>query len=258
MSNNLTTETVRVYREGNIIPSHPGPDWTRFVCISDTHSHTFEIPSGDVLLHAGDLSSWGSLSQLMITVEWLKSLEHPVKIMVAGNHDLCLDEMWAQPIYGIPPEEVEQARSYVQSQAAVGLHYLEHEPFQIMSPSGREWKVYGSPAAPVHVEGAFQYETTGEAQVIYNRIPQDTDILITHTPPFMTLDTTRKGKQAGCHVLSGKLTELRRCRLHVFGHIHECAGAQINTDDPSRLVDRVSVNAAMAVTKKAVVVDLRN
>jgi Icc-related predicted phosphoesterase len=94
--------------------------------------------------------------------------------------------------------------------------------------------------------------------VIYNRIPRDTDILITHTPPFMTLDTTRKGKQAGCHVLSRKLAELRKCRLHVFGHIHESAGAQINTDDPSRLVDRVSVNAAMAVTKKAVVVDLRN
>lgn len=93
---------------------------------------------------------------------------------------------------------------------------------------------------------------------IYNRIPQDTDILITHTPPFMTLDATKKGKHAGCPVLSAKLAELRRCRLHVFGHIHECAGAQINTNDPTRLVDRVSVNAAMAVTKKAVVVDLRN
>jgi hypothetical protein len=75
------TETVRVYREGNdIIPFHPGYDWTRFVCISDTHSRTFEIPPGDVLLHAGDLSSWGSLSQLMHTVEWLKSLQHPVKM----------------------------------------------------------------------------------------------------------------------------------------------------------------------------------
>lgn len=74
----------------------------------------------------------------------------------------------------------------------------------------------------------------------------------------MTLDTTRKGKQAGCHVLAGRLAELRRCRLHVFGHIHECAGAQINIDDLSRVVDRVSVNAAMAVTKKAIVVDLHN
>ncbi|KAG0706348.1 Metallo-dependent phosphatase-like protein [Suillus ampliporus] len=253
------TETVRVYRQGtDIIPPHPGSDWTRFVCISDTHSHTFDIPIGDVLLHAGDLSSWGSLSQLIITVEWLKSLDHPVKIMVAGNHDLCLDETWAQPIYGLPPEEVHQARAYVRSQAAAGLYYLEHQPFRFTVPWGREWKVYGSPAAPLYAQGAFQYETTDEARVIYNRIPEDTDILITHTPPFMTLDTTRKGKQAGCHILSSKLAELRKCRLHVFGHIHESAGAQINTYDPYRLVDRVSVNAAMAVTKKAIVVDLRN
>ncbi|KAG1749090.1 Metallo-dependent phosphatase-like protein [Suillus paluster] len=219
------TETICVYRQGtDFIPPHPGSDWTRFVCISDTHSRTFEIPTGDVLLHAGDLSSWGSLSQLSITVEWLKSLDHPMKIM------LCLDENWAQPIYGLPPEEVHRARTYVRSQAAAGLHYLEHQPFRFMMPSGREWKVYGSPAAPLYAQGAFQYETTDEARVIYNRIPEDTDILITHTPPFMTLDTTRKRKQAGCHVLSSKLAELRKCRLHVFGHIHECAGAQISTD----------------------------
>jgi len=84
--------------------------------------------------------------------------------MVAGNHDLCLDEMWAHPTYGISPEEVHHARSYVRSQAATGLHYLEHEAFRIMSPSGREWKVHGSPAAPLYAQGAFQYETTDEAQ----------------------------------------------------------------------------------------------
>ncbi|KAG2366823.1 Metallo-dependent phosphatase-like protein [Suillus spraguei] len=254
-------ETMRIYREGiDIIPPHPGSDWTRFVCISDTHSRTFRIPTGDVLLHAGDLSSWGSLSQLFITVEWLKSLDHPMKMritlicngpsMVAGNHDVRLKLKRYQ--------EVQQARTYVRSQTAAGLHYIEHEPFRFMLSSGREWKVYGSPAAPVYARGSFQYETTDEARVIYNRIPKDTDILITHTPPFMTLDRTSKGKHAGCHVLSNKLAELWNCRLHVFGHIHECAGAQINTNDPFRLVDRVSVNAAMAVTKRAIVVDLLN
>jgi Icc-related predicted phosphoesterase len=74
----------------------------------------------------------------------------------------------------------------------------------------------------------------------------------------MTLDTTRNGKHAGCHVLLNKLAELRNCRLHVFGHIHECAGAQVNTGDPFRPLDSVSVNAAMAMTKKAIVVDLLN
>ena len=87
-------------------PPHPGPAWTRFVCISDTHSKTCSVPEGDALLHAGDLSSWGYVPQLETTVEWLAGLPHPIKMcvlplhvsgylrvltllsMIAGNHDV--------------------------------------------------------------------------------------------------------------------------------------------------------------------------
>lgn len=34
-------------------PTAPSLNYTRFVCISDTHSRTYHIPPGDVLLHAG-------------------------------------------------------------------------------------------------------------------------------------------------------------------------------------------------------------
>lgn len=38
-------------------PSKPeGFQWTRFVCISDSHCATFPLPSGDVLIHAGDMT----------------------------------------------------------------------------------------------------------------------------------------------------------------------------------------------------------
>lgn len=66
--------------EGTPLPPHPGSGWTRFVCISDTHSRQYRVPSGDVLLHGGDLSSWGHPSELATTIEWLKSLDHPVKM----------------------------------------------------------------------------------------------------------------------------------------------------------------------------------
>lgn len=32
------------------------PESTRFVLVSDTHTHTFPVPDGDILLHAGDLT----------------------------------------------------------------------------------------------------------------------------------------------------------------------------------------------------------
>ncbi|KAH7919901.1 Metallo-dependent phosphatase [Leucogyrophana mollusca] len=249
-------ESARVYTDfHHKLPPHPGSEWTRFVCISDTHSRVFPVPPGDVLLHAGDLSSWGSLDELRPTVEWLKSLEHPVKIMIAGNHDLCLDEQWGLQTYGINPDDIRHARAYVRSDA--GLHYLEYEAFQFTAPSGRTWKVYGSPAAPIHVQGAFQYGTSEEARAIYDRIPLDTEILVTHTPPFMTQDRTRKGKNAGCQILASALQQLPECRLHVFGHIHEANGAQTDTD-ASGGTGRVFVNAAVASHGNAIVVDLKN
>ena len=63
-------------------PRHPGVGWTRFVCISDTHSMIFSVPPGDVLLHAGDLSAHGTLRELEGTIDWLKSLPHPAKLCV--------------------------------------------------------------------------------------------------------------------------------------------------------------------------------
>jgi Icc-related predicted phosphoesterase len=73
----------------------------------------------------------------------------------------------------------------------------------------------------------------------------------------MILDTTRRGKHAGCQVLAARLKQLDACRLHVFGHIHEAHGACIvkDTDDDD---GRVAVNAALICGKPAIIVDLAN
>lgn len=65
-------------------PAQP-PGTTRFVCISDTHSQTFNVPDGDVLLHSGDLSSYGRQADLEVTLNWLASLPHKIKMSVAGS-----------------------------------------------------------------------------------------------------------------------------------------------------------------------------
>jgi 3',5'-cyclic AMP phosphodiesterase CpdA len=86
---------VRVHKDhtsANDVP-HPGQGWTRFVCISDTHSHFPEIPLGDVLFHAGDMSSWGYPAQIQQVFDWLVELPHPIKMCVALNvpKGLCAD-----------------------------------------------------------------------------------------------------------------------------------------------------------------------
>ncbi|TFK55026.1 Metallo-dependent phosphatase, partial [Heliocybe sulcata] len=209
-------------------PPHPGSDWTRFVCISDTHSRRYPVPPGDVLLHSGDLSLYGSFSALHKTIAWLQTLPHPLKIIIAGNHDLCLDPDWTQNTLGYDEDSQKtgSAQALVRDLAVreAGIQYLEHESYQFTSVSGKQWNVYGSPAAPRYSDGAFQYATDQEADEIYSNIPLDTEILLTHTPPYRTLDKTRKGKHAGCRRLAAHMSQLNACRLHVFGHIHEGHG----------------------------------
>ena len=80
----ITTSTAVVFQDYDVEnpPPVPSPDWTRFVCISDTHSRTFPVPPGDVLLHSGDLTNTGLFSEFRTTVEWLRDLPHPTKMSV--------------------------------------------------------------------------------------------------------------------------------------------------------------------------------
>lgn len=82
--------------------------------------------------------------------------------------------------------------------------------------------------------------------------------MITHTPPYHTLDQSRKGVHAGCKTLAAKVEQLKPCRLHVFGHIHEANGAHMHQGNSDEgLPDRVSVNGAWG-DHSTVIVDLKD
>ncbi|KAI1174933.1 Metallo-dependent phosphatase [Nemania sp. FL0916] len=178
------------------------------VCISDTHNSQCEIPTGDILIHAGDLTQSGSLEELQATITWLHNQPHQVKLVVAGNHDLLLDSN----------------KDSQDGKAAMGrqklewgsINYLQDDSITV-SVRGRRLKIYGSPKSPRQGNWAFQY--LREDDVWEHKIPDDTDILITHGPPRGHLDLTN----LGCHHL---LRELWRVHplLHVFGHVHEGYG----------------------------------
>lgn len=83
-TSNITTATAVVHLDYDLAnpPPVPSPEWTRFVCISDTHTRTFHVPPGDVLLHSGDLTNTGLFSEFRTTVEWLRELPHATKMSV--------------------------------------------------------------------------------------------------------------------------------------------------------------------------------
>ena len=92
----------------------------------------------------------------------------------------------------------------------------------------------------------------------WSRIPEDVEILMTHTPALGILDETRRGIEAGCQELRERLEILHNCRLHVFGHIHEAYGAQIRDRVlGDTALEVVSVNAALPDSEQAIIVDLK-
>jgi Icc-related predicted phosphoesterase len=58
----------------------------------------------------------------------------------------------------------------------------------------------------------------------WNKIPDDTDILVTHTPPVGHGDLCCTGVRAGCVELLTTVQQRVQPKYHVFGHIHEGYG----------------------------------
>ena len=83
---------------------------TRFCIISDTHTaelwpsddqtHAYRrpLPSADVLLHAGDITTYGYISEYESMVGMLSEADAELKIVIAGNHDVTLDEPYYEKI----------------------------------------------------------------------------------------------------------------------------------------------------------------
>ena len=64
----------------------------KLTIISDTHNKhkhiTGDLPGGDLLLHAGDLSSMGYEHEIREFAAWYNKLDgYHHKVFIAGNHD---------------------------------------------------------------------------------------------------------------------------------------------------------------------------
>lgn len=93
--------------------------------------------------------------------------------------------------------------------------------------TGRKLKIYGCPTAPLYGLSAFQIPRSND--IWSGKVPKDTDILLTHGPPYRHLDG---GLFSGCQYLAKEITRVRP-RL-VFGHIHVGYGREDIVLDPVR------------------------
>jgi len=171
----------------------------KIVTISDTHGmhRSLNMPDGDVLIHAGDFCSRGSLENVSEFNEWLGGLNYKHKIVIAGNHELCLER------------DAEKAEALI-----TNAIYLKDTSVVIDGV-----KFYGAPWQPYFFNWAFNLQRGAELKEKWDLIDSDTDVLITHGPPHGYLDETFKGEHVGCEELV-KVVRRIKPKFHVFGHIH--------------------------------------
>ena len=194
----------------NLLRPRPKPlsPAIRVVCISDTHClKTSEIPDGDLLIHAGDLTNLGSAEEGQDQINWLDSLPHEHKVAIAGNHDRHLDPRSREVL---PLEDQQRLLDWK------GIRYLQHSAVTLKFRGSRALTIYGAPQTPASKrdDHAFRYLEGSDAWS--DTIPKDIDILVTHSPPKYHLDLP---VALGCEYLLGEVWHVQPT-LHVFGHVH--------------------------------------
>ena len=117
--------------------STPQTRKTRIVCISDTHNQTPKLPKGDVLIHAGDLTNAGTAADIQKQLDWLRDQPHPVKIVVAGNHDSWFDKR------SRGEDDLKRGTKL----DLEGIDYLEGKKV-IKEIKGRSISIFGAPDIP--------------------------------------------------------------------------------------------------------------
>ena len=184
--------------------------------ISDTHGKhneiTQDLPGGDLLLHAGDISSMGYQHEVQQFCKWFNNVEnYGHKIFIAGNHDWGFQN------------NVEKIMEIVNSYKTVD--YIQDETISVGNDE-KMVNIYGSPWQPEFYNWAFNLPKNGvELAAKWDAIPDNTDILITHGPAFGVLDTVagKMWDNLGCQLLTDKIKTIKP-KIHLCGHIHSGYG----------------------------------
>lgn len=201
---------------------------TKIVCVSDTHLAEPDLPKGDILIHAGDFTYRGTPKEIAQSLYWLAKHIHKYEVVIItpGNHD------WGYELdYSQNKQECVDKGIYVLNDEALTFDGI---------------KFWGSPITPEFCSWAFNRDRGAAIRNHWDLIPEDTNVLISHGPPYGILDGVPKFNKellgydkhyrpmwakkvnsvehTGCQDLLLRITQLKQLKLHVFGHIHESYG----------------------------------
>jgi Icc-related predicted phosphoesterase len=207
----------------------------RITHISDTHNKhnqlNGKLPGGLLLIHSGDITSLGRKHEVEQFIKWFGKQDYTHKVFIAGNHDMSFDrekllrdklahfegrtEYDTECAEGKPQWLIEMLDNLPND-----VYYLENSSIKLEGIN-----IWGSPVSPSFGYGwGFNKDRGHDINQVWNTIPMDTDIVITHSPIYGYNDRAQNTNQnVGCADLYYRLHEVKP-HLHFAGHIHEGHG----------------------------------
>jgi Icc-related predicted phosphoesterase len=214
---------------------------TRVVCTSDLHENWIDVPEGDVLLVAGDIT-YGfkgdyASQQAVLSHDFFQwAMEQPVEkvVVIAGNHDQSV-QAWGWPIVPAKGDKIV---------------YLEDEGVDVCG-----LRIWGTPWQPYFYSWAFNApERHGERflKSKFDLIPDETDIIVCHGPPYGYGDHEPNGMydhlgygdtqpRLGSRALADAVRRVDPS-LMVCGHIHFGRGVYDVQGKRTQVVNAALVN----------------
>ncbi len=161
----------------------------------------------DLMIHSGDCSNWRDPYQNEVEVRefiyWYSRVKIPNKIYVAGNHCTSIEKRLVNK----------------EDFTSNGIIYLENSSVEIEG-----LKIWGSPVTPNFCNWSFM-KSRDKLHDLWQTIPEDSDIVITHGPAKTILDLSynREGvlEYCGCNALKKRILQIEP-KLFLFGHLHNC------------------------------------
>ncbi len=218
-------------------------------CISDTHGYhetlKEKLHGGDMIIHAGDCSHFGSLEANIAFLKWFNELPYRFKIMVAGNHDFAFQL---------------KSKEFQSSLKNTEVIYLEDSYVTLDG-----FTVFGSPWTVGNNGWAFEQFFEYKIEEIYaSTIPsnQKLDIIVSHAPLKGYMDVTkRQGNTGPVEIHYGTdamlgLVEKKKPRLVVFGHVHNQYGKSV-MENGTTLVNASIFKGTKMPLNDPIIIDLK-
>ena len=188
----------------------------KITAISDTHTNHDKLneflPGGDLLFHAGDTTNRGYLTEIENFAKWFDKIDnYDHKIFIAGNHDFGFQD------------NLDVVKGMLS-----GYKTIEYIQDELLILGEGEYidmlKIWGSPWQPEFYNWAFNLPRGEALKEKWDMIPQNTDILLVHGPPYGKLDYVPfNNENVGCQEMMKKIEEIKP-KIVIFGHIHEGYG----------------------------------